>query len=865
MRPAASTVPAVPPSILERKSEAEAAGVDGGHRQDEWRERMVMGQRTVQAAATGSGNVGGSRSAEASGRGRSVSPRKPQWTRAGTSPRRSRDSSPNVVEPTGQPAVELDKSNAESNDKPRWQSSRQARAAKLARHRNRSTSPRKAREEEQLQEESPAKSVLNQPASGNRVRWSLPGDVDTDDDDDGIDEAMIIGAATNDSSQVNISSNRSASPPKLSPSARDSQPNMESPRSSRSRANAALQARRRHQAQGQDRRSRRAVSPPKAAAGRAPQDPQESPTFRQAQPHHQERSFSPPLQPRLEAPEDEGDELSLPASSPPRLGINRTDYGRGNFDHTQFDDDSDYTGQDSPQKSAETTRNTDYTDEFDVDLHPEAFGSEDEESSQNSTPAASPRASPPSSPRSSPRSFAERKQMAALGEDDEVDVMEAVDRLESTVAEMELTGRTSPTRDSKAASFVVSIADVELFGAKELSLAFASMVEPTVDPLSLVNAALADSVRAEESQLMRQRGIDFVTARRAMGHSSDRLPGQPIRHLDDIMEDVVLAQEIALDKLEIGDYEGAMGQYMAVVTKCEDGTYQFADERVQDQLTGTIMHNIAVMHMKLGVFDICPQLWDETVLTRRDANPELGIFQHDVATSLNEMGISLFACGQHDKAVRAFADVIYIRQEIHGINNAYLASAINNIGIAHFALESSDKALEAFEEALQVYRLAMLAESEDEGDSDESGIFDGAKNLLLGISTTLCNVAYVRATQGAYAEAREALNEALEIQEAVLDAEDPRIEASFNMLSKIPQSEDTNNPPPLGLTASGIGSFAEDSQVGNPFHDVMGGFKDNGSDFDPFCVSAGYDSVGYQGQKTMKPSNVRPSNRQISF
>ena len=266
----------------------------------------------------------------------------------------------------------------------------------------------------------------------------------------------------------------------------------------------------------------------------------------------------------------------------------------------------------------------------------------------------------------------------------------------------------------------------------------------------------------------------------------------PLIHLDDILADVVIIQEIALDKLELGDYDGAMSSFMSIVTKCEDGTYIFADERVQDELTGTIMHNIAVIHMQLGIFDITPQLWDEACMTRRDSNPELGIFQHSVATSLNEMGVSLFACGNFEKAIQAFADTIYVRQEIHGTDNAPLAQAINNIGVVHFATGSIDQSLEAFDEALQIYRLAMLAENEGNVSNDESDIADGsgAQTLLLGIATTLSNVAYARATQGEYAEAGEALGEAIEIQEAVLESNNPRIEKSLALLEKLANVED---------------------------------------------------------------------------
>ena len=476
-----------------------------------------------------------------------------------------------------------------------------------------------------------------------------------------------------------------------------------------------------------------------------------------------------PVRAFADAPEDEEDELDLAESFPPgdpsssggRLGIETTNYGRGDeIDHTAGSDfDNDNCG--------DAFSETMHSDTFDVDVRPHDFGSED---------------------------------------DEDVNGMEDVPK--TTINSMPESRQMSTSRSSST-SCVISINDLELFGARELSLSSVPNIEPTVNSEGLVSSALRDAVRSEEARLLRQRCVDFVSFRRESGHDSEQIGGNPLIHLDDILADVVIIQEIALDKLELGDYDGAMSSFMSIVTKCEDGTYTFADERVQDELTGTIMHNIAVIHMQLGVFDITPQLWDEACMTRRDSNPELGIFQHSVATSLNEMGVSLFACGNYEKAIQAFADTIYVRQEIHGMDNAPLAQAINNIGVVHFAMDSIDQSLEAFDEALQVYRLAMLAENEGNASHDESDVADGsgAQTLLLGIATTLSNVAYARATQGAYAEAREALGEAIEIQEAVLDSNNPRIQKSLALLGKIPSLDDatgrsTSSIAPQALSAA---------------------------------------------------------------
>ena len=531
-----------------------------------------------------------------------------------------------------------------------------------------------------------------------------------------IDEAMMAHQRSNPSDVVQNYQTREEQSPGTS--------------NSRSRAHAALQSRRRNQPwQKQETQQ----APPAAVS---------SSTLPLHRPHVPARAFS-------DAPEDEEDELDLAESFPPggpsasggRLGIETTNYGRGEeIDHTAGSDFDNNNGTD-------TFSETMHSDTFDVDVRPHDFGSED---------------------------------------DDDVSGMNNMPEV-ANINSMPESRQSSPSRTSST-SFVISINDLELFGARELSLSSTPNIEPTVNSEGLVSTAFRDAVRTEEVRLLRQRCVDFVSYRRESDHDSEQMGGSLLIHLDDILADVVIIQEIALDKLELGDYDGAMSSFMSIVTKCEDGTYTFSDERVQDELTGTIMHNIAVIHMQLGIFDITPQLWDEACMTRRDSNPELGIFQHSVATSLNEMGVSLFACGNFEKAIQAFADCIYVRQEIHGMDNAPLARAINNIGVVHFAMDSIDQSLEAFDEALQVYRLAMLAENEGNVSNDESDISDGsgAQTLLLGIATTLSNVAYARATQAAYAEAREALGEAIEIQEAVLESTNPRVRASLALMQKIP-------------------------------------------------------------------------------
>ena len=167
MRTAVSTVSTTTP-IPEQKELVEEEDNDDG-----WRERMITGQRHVApkdtTVSSGNSNLVGS-----SDQSRSVSPRKPNWQRAASSP----DRHGNI--PEGKPQDKTD-----TNEQPLAAQNRGARGARLARHRlrQRSKSPQKAEAQAQAEElpsdassseeqtsRASTKSIFSPPVSGNRVR-----------------------------------------------------------------------------------------------------------------------------------------------------------------------------------------------------------------------------------------------------------------------------------------------------------------------------------------------------------------------------------------------------------------------------------------------------------------------------------------------------------------------------------------------------------------------------------------------------------------------------------------------------------------------------------------------------------------------
>ena len=143
---------------------------------------MIMGQRHVAPKGV-TASTGTSNSAEPSDQSRSVSPRKPNWQSAGMSPpARSPPTTPSAQKSLPVAEGQL-QDKAETNEQE--VQNRGARAARLARHRQRSQSPQKVQPLAQT-EEPPSdartnnaeqitgpttKSIFSPPVSGNRVRY----------------------------------------------------------------------------------------------------------------------------------------------------------------------------------------------------------------------------------------------------------------------------------------------------------------------------------------------------------------------------------------------------------------------------------------------------------------------------------------------------------------------------------------------------------------------------------------------------------------------------------------------------------------------------------------------------------------------
>lgn len=145
---------------------------------------------------------------------------------------------------------------------------------------------------------------------------------------------------------------------------------------------------------------------------------------------------------------------------------------------------------------------------------------------------------------------------------------------------------------------------------------------------------------------------------------------------------------------------------------------------------------------------------------------KLGDRHPDVATSLNSLGMLLFAQGDYERALPHLEKALALREEILGLEHSDTATSANNLGVLHLDTDDFDTALSLFERALLIFEATLGPED-------------------VGTTTALGNVATALAEKGDYAAAEPFVRRALSIQERVLGAENPATLLSLTNLGRV--------------------------------------------------------------------------------
>eukprot|EP00978_Attheya_sp_CCMP212_P039183 scaffold201463_cov44-Attheya_sp.AAC.1 len=171
-------------------------------------------------------------------------------------------------------------------------------------------------------------------------------------------------------------------------------------------------------------------------------------------------------------------------------------------------------------------------------------------------------------------------------------------------------------------------------------------------------------------------------------------------------------------------------------------------------LAGVTVHNMAVVNALAGRDDAALPLFQEAAKLKRRA---FGEEHPEVAVSLDEIGIQLFAQEKFEEALTVFNEARIIRTKTLGANHPKVAMVMNNIACCNFQMGDSLAALETFKEARDIQQQSLAMGSSAKANLD-----------LLHVATTSCNYGYMHLRLKHYDEAQTIFEENLLVQQSVL-------------------------------------------------------------------------------------------------
>mmetsp|Transcript_8419 Transcript_8419/g.11067 ORF Transcript_8419/g.11067 Transcript_8419/m.11067 type:complete len:360 (-) Transcript_8419:205-1284(-) len=172
-------------------------------------------------------------------------------------------------------------------------------------------------------------------------------------------------------------------------------------------------------------------------------------------------------------------------------------------------------------------------------------------------------------------------------------------------------------------------------------------------------------------------------------------------------------------------------------------------------LAGITAHNLAVVMVLSGDEEEAISLFQDAVDLKEQA---FGRGHFEVVNSWDELGIQYFADSQFDDALTAFQQAQKVRTMGGEKDTAGMAMVLNNIACCNFQLRNFKSASLTLKEARVLQQNAMGKQQPQCADLD-----------LLYKAIVMCNGGYLYLCLKMYEEARSLFEEALLIQQSVLD------------------------------------------------------------------------------------------------
>jgi len=184
---------------------------------------------------------------------------------------------------------------------------------------------------------------------------------------------------------------------------------------------------------------------------------------------------------------------------------------------------------------------------------------------------------------------------------------------------------------------------------------------------------------------------------------------------------------------------------------------------------GTVLHNLSLVHSLNKAYGHSAFIGSKAIDVRLAT---LGDMHLDLAESFAHLGLMRVELHEYNLAIQAFESALEIRR--HGLDphDPKISRLLNNIGCAYYEIGQYEKAMLVFKEALEIQRFLMKTSApallEDTG-------FNSVGRVLLSIAATLVNVASIYLKWKDYDQSIAAVEEALLLQESVLQEDDARV------------------------------------------------------------------------------------------
>lgn len=183
---------------------------------------------------------------------------------------------------------------------------------------------------------------------------------------------------------------------------------------------------------------------------------------------------------------------------------------------------------------------------------------------------------------------------------------------------------------------------------------------------------------------------------------------------------------------------------------------------------GTVHHNIATIYMRMGEFRKVVFHAQCAIRIRRSNILHTSVSLSDLAVSYTQLGLALLELDEHELSLNMLHKALAIQNKIcSGSAIMKCSRLLNNIGCCLFKLNRWDEANIAFRDALEIQR--RLLNSRDNSAQDGNNEYTKEMDRkLLGIASTLSNLASICVQKDKCNDAYTYLEEALLLQQSVL-------------------------------------------------------------------------------------------------